>query len=85
MVGVFTEPTKNFLLDRIFRKNITIIPSKGPSPLLSPQGEPLIWRDIKDKVIIPELIYEVFPVEDAEKAFYSQAYGDVAKAVIRFD
>lgn len=85
MVGVFTEPTKRFVLDRIFRKNITIIPSKGPSPLITPQGEPLIWRDLRDGIIKPSLIYDVFPVERANEAFYKQAYGDVAKGVIKFD
>lgn len=85
MAGVFTEPTKKFILDRIFRKNISIIPSKGPSPLIAPQGEPLIWRDMLNGIIKPKTIYDVFSVDRAEDAFYAQAYGDVPKAVIRFE
>jgi len=84
MVGVVSKPTTKFNLDRIFRKDITVIPSKGPFPLLTPQGEPMIWNDMKRGIIRPEEIYKLFTVDKANGAFEAQAYGNVPKAVMKF-
>ena len=82
IVGAFTELVDGVNVDRIFRRDLTIQASKGPSPLVAPDGVPLAFRYIAEGMVRPRELLTTFPFAQAQAAFDAQAYGGVIKSVI---
>ncbi|MGQ9631314.1 MAG: zinc-dependent alcohol dehydrogenase [bacterium] len=85
LVGVFVKPTTNFNPERFFRKDIQVVPSKGPYPHVTPRGVPTVFDYIQRGIIRPSELIATFPFEGGEEAFRAQAEGGVPKAVVVYD
>jgi L-iditol 2-dehydrogenase len=82
LVGVFREPMRQFDPEWLFRRDLTLIAAKGPRPLLTAQGEPLVLDYIARRIIRPETVVTTFPRARAAEAFAAQAASECLKAVI---
>jgi hypothetical protein len=69
-------------VDRIFRRDLTIMASKGPSPFMTADGMPLAYRYILDGIVRPKELLTEMPFERAQEAFERQLHGDIVKGVI---
>jgi alcohol dehydrogenase len=82
LVGVFREPMKRFDPEWLFRRDLTLIAAKGPRPLLTAQGTPLVLEYIARRIIRPETVVTTFALSEAQEAFAAQASAACLKAVV---
>jgi len=82
-VGVFARPMDNFDPDRwLFRKDVTMIPAKGPAPWVTTAGESLALDMLSRGVVQAESVVSVFHRQNAAAAFEAQDTGGAVRSVI---
>src|SRR5690606_10556690 len=59
--GVHVRPVNGFKPDRIFRKDLTVVGAKGPSPLVTTQGVPLVFDYLERGIINPSTLISLTP------------------------
>lgn len=85
IAGVHPQPINGVNVDRIFRKDLTLVTTKGAAPLTGADGVPLAFRYIQEGIVRPDELLTTFPFAEAQAAFMGQAYGGIIKAVILHD
>jgi len=84
IVGHHPLPVPAFQPEWIFRKDITVVPAKGPQPLLNARGIPLAFDYLLRGIIQARPLLQLFPLGKAQEAFMAQKSGGVPKAGICF-
>jgi len=82
IAGVHAKPADGLMIDRIFRKELTIQTTKGAAPLRGADGVPLAFRYIQEGIARPLDLLTPFPIAEAQAAFMGQAHGSIIKGVI---
>jgi threonine dehydrogenase-like Zn-dependent dehydrogenase len=82
IAGVHSKPMDGLIVDRIFRKELTIQTTKGAAPLRGADGVPLAFRYIQEGIARPLELLTPFAITDAQAAFMGQAHGSIIKAVL---
>ncbi len=82
LVGVFEKPMDYFDPQWIFRRDLTVIPAKGPQPLITTAGESLAFEFLRRSLIDPRPVIRTFARREAQAAFEAQDRGEVVRAVI---
>ena len=81
--GVHSHPVTDFKIERIFRKNLTVVPAKGAIPLVTADGVPYVFDYLKRGIINADRVATDFPYGDPQTAFRTVLNGGAVKAVLR--
>lgn len=82
LAGVFRKPMESFDPEWLFRRDLTVVAAKGPRPLLTSQGVPLVHEYMARGIIRPEAAVAVYPLARAGEAFRALSAAECLKAVI---
>jgi L-iditol 2-dehydrogenase len=79
VVGAYTQLVDGVNVDRIFRRDLTIVAAKGPMPLVTADGTPLAFRYIQEGIVRPKELLTALPLAQAQTAFDGQVHGEIVK------